>query len=46
MKIIKRLLCRHDYRLKFTCEVITEYGPKRLKIEECRKCKKIKKSAM
>lgn len=46
MKIIKRLLCKHDYRLKFTCEVTTEFGPKRIKIEECEKCKKTKKSSI
>lgn len=43
MKFIKKLLCTHDYRLKFTLEVTTEEGLKRLKVEECEKCKKVKK---
>lgn len=38
--IIKRLLCKHDYRLKFTCEVTSEEGNTRIKYQECIKCKK------
>lgn len=46
MKILKRLFCVHDYRLKFTCEVDSGSRQRRLKIEECKKCNKIKKSTI
>lgn len=44
MEFFKKLLCTHDFRLDFTCVYRDEYGYKRVKIEKCKKCNKIKKS--
>lgn len=40
MKIIKRLFCIHDYRIKFTYEYYSEKGLEREVLEECTKCGK------
>lgn len=46
MKIFKKLFCTHDFRLKFTCTYRDGYEYKRIKIEKCNKCSKVKKSIM
>lgn len=44
MRILKNFLCKHEYKLAFTCEFNSNNGTRRIKVEECTKCGKIRKS--